>query len=85
MFLMYWVDSKDHILKVLCQYLQYWLRHRRNKENRTLVIIPTHPNLTQVAMVIPDILDVLGKPQGSYAESFIALSLVLVKLYLIQE
>ena len=70
MFLMYWVDPKDHMLKVLCQYLYYWLRYRLNKENRPIVIMPTHPKLTQVPRVIHDILDVLGRPQGSYAESF---------------
>jgi hypothetical protein len=25
---MYWIDPKEHILKVLCQYLYYWLRYR---------------------------------------------------------
>ena len=25
---MYWIDPKEHILKVSCQYLQYWLRYR---------------------------------------------------------
>ena len=28
MFVMYWVDPKDPILKVSCQYLYYWLRYR---------------------------------------------------------
>ena len=77
---MYWVDPKDHIMKVLCQYIYYWLRYRPNKENRPIVIMPTHPKLTQVPRVIHDILDVLGRPQGSYAESFVALSLVLADL-----
>ena len=80
MFLMYWVDPKDHILKVSCQYLYYWLRYRVNKENRPKVIMPTHPKLTQVPKVIHDVLDVLCRPQGSYAESFVALSLVLADL-----
>ena len=78
MFLMYWVDPKDHMLKVLCQYLYYWLRYRLNKENRPIVIMPTHPKLTQVPRVIHDILDVVGRPQGSYPESFVSLSLFLV-------
>ena len=25
---MYWIDPKEHILKVSCQYLYYWLRYR---------------------------------------------------------
>ena len=31
--------------------------------------------------VIHDVLDVLGKPQGTYAESFVALSLFLADIY----
>ena len=80
MILMYWVDPKDHILKVLCQYLYYWLRYRLNKENRPIVIMPTHPKLTQVPRVIHDILDVVGRPQGSYPESFVSLSLFLAEI-----
>jgi hypothetical protein len=49
--------GKDHIEKVLCQYLYYWLRYRVKKENRPIVIMPTHPKLTQVPRVIHDILD----------------------------
>ena len=64
MFLMYWVDPKDHILKVTCQYLYYWLRYRLNKDKRPIVIIPTHPNLTQVPRVTHAVLDVLGRLQG---------------------
>ena len=79
-FLIYWVDPKDHILKVSCQYLYYWLRNRLTEENRPIVIMPTHPKLTQVPKVIHDVLDVLGRPQGSYAESFVALSLVLAEI-----
>ena len=68
------------MLKVSCQYLYYWLRYRLNKENRPLVIMPTHPKLTQVPRVIPNVLDVVGRPQESYAESFVALSLVLAEI-----
>ena len=75
-FLMYWMDPKDNILKVLCQYLYYWLIYRLNKENRPTVIMPTHPKLTQVPRVIHDVLDVLGRPQGSYAETFVSISLL---------
>ena len=42
-----------------------------------MVIMPTHPKLTQVPRVIHDILDVVGGPQGSYAESFLSVSLLL--------
>ena len=77
---MYWVDPKDHILKVLCHYLYYWLRYRINKENIPLVIMPTHLKLTQVPKVINNVLNVLGKPPGSYAEGFVSLSLVLAVL-----
>ena len=79
-FLMYWVDPKNYILKVSCQYLYYWLRYRLNKENRPIVIMPTHPKLTQVPRVIHDILDVVGRPQGSYPESFVSLSLFLAEI-----
>ena len=68
------------MLKVLCQYLYYWLRYRLNKENRPIVIMPTHPKLTQVPRVIHDILDVVGRPQGSYPESFVSLSLFLAEI-----
>ena len=78
--LMYWVDPKDHMLKVLCHYIYYWLRYRLNKENRPIVIMPTHPKLTQVPRVIHDILDVVGRPQGSYPESFVSLSLFLAEI-----
>ena len=77
---MYLVDPKDHILKVLCKYIYYWLRYRQNKENRPIVIMPTHPKLTQVPRVIHDILDVVGRPQGSYAESFVSISLLLAEI-----
>ena len=73
---MYWVDPKNYILKVSFQYLYYWLRYRLNKENRPIVIMPTHPKLTQVPRVIHDVFDVLGRPQGSYAESFMSISLL---------
>ena len=79
-FSMYWVDPKDHMLNVLCQYLYFWLRYRLNKENIPIVIIPTHPKLTQVARVISAILDVLGGPQGSYPESFMSISLLLAEI-----
>ena len=39
----------------------------------------THPKLTQVPRVIHDILDVVGRPQGSYPESFVSISLLLAE------
>ena len=34
---------------------------------RPIVIMPTNPKLTQLPRVIHDILDVVGRPQGSYS------------------
>ena len=79
-FLMYWVDPKDHILKVSRQYLNYLLRYGVNKEKRPIVIMPTHQKLTQVPRVIHDVLDVVDKPQGSYPESFVSISLLLAEI-----
>ena len=64
------------MLKDLCQYLYYWLRYRLNKENKPIVIMPTHQKPTQVPKVIHDVFDLLGRPQGSYAESFVSISLL---------
>ena len=49
--LMYWVDPKDHMLKVLCQYIYYWLRYRVNQEKRPIVNKPINPKLTQIPRV----------------------------------
>ena len=62
-FFINWVDPKDHILKILCHYRYYWLRYRLNKENRPIVILPTHPKLTLVPRVIYDVLDVVVDPK----------------------
>ena len=51
-----------------------------NQENRPKVIMPTHLKLTQVPKIINNVLNVLGKPPGSYAESFVLLPLVLAVL-----
>ena len=80
MFLMQWVDPKVRMLKVLCQYLYYWLRYMLNKENRPIVIMPTHQKLTQVPRVIHDIFDVVGRPQRSYPESYMSISLLLAEI-----
>ena len=42
--------------------------------------MPTHPKLTQVPRVIHDTLDVVGRPQGSYAESFVSISILLADI-----
>ena len=60
----------------LLDHLYYWLRYRVNKENIPIVIRSTHPKLTEVPRVIHDISDVVGRPQGSYAESFMSISLL---------
>ena len=69
---MYLVDPFDH--------LYYWLRYRVNKENRPIVIMATHPKLTQATRVIHDVLDVVGRPKGSYPESFVSLSSFLAEI-----
>ena len=84
-FLMKWVDPKDHMLKILCQYLYYWLRYRLNKEKRPSVTIPTHLKLTEVPRVINDVLYVLGSPQGSYPKSFVLIFLLLADIWANQE
>ena len=56
------------------------LRYKLNKENRPIVIMPTHPKLTQVSMVIHEGPDVLGRPQGSHAESFASIYLLLAEI-----
>ena len=75
MFLMYWVDPEVHMLKVLCQYLYYWLRCTLNKENRPIVIMPT-----QVTRVMHDIRDLVGRPQRSYTDSFVSIFLLLAEI-----
>ena len=66
--------------EVLCQYLYYWLRNRLNKEIRLIVIMPTHPKLTQVPMVIHNHLDILGSHKGSYTEQFMSIYLLLAEI-----
>ena len=68
------------MLRVLCQYLYYWLIYRLNKENRPIVIMLTHLKLTLVLRVIHDILGVEGRPQGSYPESLVSISLLFAEI-----
>ena len=79
-FSMYWVDPKDNMIKVFCQYLYYWLRYRVNIENRPIVIMSTRSKLTQVPRVILNLFDVLGRPHGSYAEIILSISLLLAEI-----
>ena len=44
-------------------------------DNRPIVIMPTPPKITQMPRVIHNGLDVSCKPQGSYIESFVSISL----------
>ena len=72
-FLMYLVDPKDNILKVSWHYLHFWLKykHLRNQGYKQGY------KEGYAKWVIHDVLDVLCRPQGSYPESFLALSLFL--------
>ena len=56
------------MLKALCQYLYFRLSYSLNKESRPIVIIPNHQKPTKVPRVILHVLDVMGRPQGSYAK-----------------
>ena len=42
--------------------------------------MPTNQKLTQVPRVLHDIPDVVARPQGSYAESFVSISLLLADI-----
>ena len=56
------IVGRPHDPKILCQYLYYWLTHKPKKENIPIMIIPTHPKLTEVPRDIHDGCDVLGRP-----------------------
>ena len=47
---------------------------------RPIVIMATLPNLTQLPKVIQDVLDVVGRPQGSYTERFVSISLLFAEI-----
>ena len=72
-FLMYLADPKDHILKDSRQYLHFWLKYKHLKIRGT--------NRGMAQWVIHDILDVPCRAQGSYPESFEALSSFLAEIY----
>ena len=42
--------------------------------------MPTHPKLTQVPMVIYDVLDVVGRLHESYAESFVLIYILFAEI-----
>ena len=75
-FLMYCVDPKDHILKVLWHYLNFLLKYKHLKNQGYKQ--GYKQGYTQ--WVINDILDVLCRLQGSYPESFVSLSFFLDEL-----
>ena len=41
----------------------------------------TQSKLNQVPRVILDVLDIVSRPQGSYNESFVSISLLLAEIY----
>ena len=56
------------------------ISHKQREEKKPLVFIPTHSKLTQVPKVINNILHVVGRPQGSYADSLVSMSLLLADI-----
>ena len=71
-FWMYCVDTKDHILKVSWHYLNFYLKYKYLKNQGY--------KLQYAQWVIHEILDVLCRHQGSYPESFVALSSFLAEI-----
>ena len=68
------------MLQVLCQYLFYRLIYSLKKENRPIVIMPIHPKFPQVPRVILEVLGAVGRPEGSYPERFVSISLLLAEI-----
>ena len=75
-FLMYCLDPKDHILKVLWHYLNFWLKDKHLKNQ----VYKQGYKQGYAQWVIHDVLDVVGRPQGSYPESFVSISLLLAEI-----
>ena len=75
-FLMYLVEPKDNILKVSWHYLLFCLKYKHLKNQGYKQ--GYKQGYTQ--WVIHDVLDVLCRPQGSYPESFVSLSLFLAEI-----
>ena len=73
-FWMYCVDTKDHILKVSWHYLHFWLKYKHLKNQGYKQGYKQGYEQGYAQGVIHEILDVLCRHQGSYPESFVALS-----------
>ena len=73
-FLMYWLDPKDHILKILWHYLHFWLKYKHLKNQGFKQGYKQGYEQGYAQWVIHDILVVLCRTQGAYPESFAALS-----------
>ena len=71
---------KDHILKVLWPYLHFCLKFKHLKNQRHKQRYKQGYEQGYAQWVIHDVLDVLCRPQGSYPESFVALSLFLAEI-----
>ena len=70
------VDPKDHILKVLCWYLYYMCFKNGGPFMRVLGRHWVFRRGELEYRVILDIMDILGRPKGSYPESFVLISLL---------
>ena len=79
-FLMYCVDPKDHMLKVSWHYLHFWLKYKHLKNQGYKQWYKQGYEQGYAQWVIYDVIDVLCRPQGSYPESFVALSLFLTEI-----
>ena len=73
---MYLLDPKGHILKVLWHYLNFWLKYKHLKNQG----YKHGYKQWYTQWVTHNILDVLGRPQGSYPESFVSLSSFLAEI-----
>ena len=72
--LMYCVEPKDHILKFSWHYLNFWLKYKHLKSQGYKLGYKQGYKQKYAQWVIHDFLDEPCRPQGSYPESFMALS-----------